>query len=91
MNAAVQLRVQRYGWDLAEPLYERYWGRQLAPAQRRLLEQAAVQPGERVLDVACGTGSVTLPAAWAVGPEGPMQRIQSGRMAPSTSYSALSG
>jgi len=70
VNAAVQLRVQRYGWDLAEPLYERYWGRQLAPAQRRLLEHAAVQPGERVLDVACGTGSVTLPAAWAVGPEG---------------------
>ena len=70
MNAAVQLRVQRHGWDLAEPLYERYWARQLVPAQRRLLERAAVRPGERVLDVACGTGSVTLPAAWAVGPEG---------------------
>jgi ubiquinone/menaquinone biosynthesis C-methylase UbiE len=70
MNAAVQLRVQRYGWDRAEPLYERYWARQLAPAQRRLLEQAAIRPGERVLDVACGTGSVTLPAAWAVGAEG---------------------
>jgi SAM-dependent methyltransferase len=31
---------------------------------------AAVRSGERVLDVACGNGSVTLPAAWAVGPEG---------------------
>lgn len=70
MNPAVQLRVQRYGWDLAEPVYERYWARQLAPAQRRLLERAAVCPGERVLDVACGTGSVTVPAAWAVGPCG---------------------
>jgi ubiquinone/menaquinone biosynthesis C-methylase UbiE len=70
MNPGVQLRVQRYGWDLAEPLYERHWARQLAPAQRRLLERAALRPGERVLDVACGTGSVTLPAAWAVGPEG---------------------
>lgn len=70
MNAAVQLRVQRYGWDIAEPLYERYWAWQLAPAHRRLLEQAAVQPDERVLDVACGTGIVTLPAAWAAGPEG---------------------
>jgi ubiquinone/menaquinone biosynthesis C-methylase UbiE len=70
MNAPVQLRVQRYGWDLAEPLYERYWARQLAPAQRRLLERAIVRPGERVLDIACGTGSVTLPAAWGVGPKG---------------------
>jgi ubiquinone/menaquinone biosynthesis C-methylase UbiE len=70
MNTAVQLRVQRYGWDLAEPHYERYWARQLVPAQRRLLERAAVRPGERVLDVACGTGSVTLPAAWGAGPQG---------------------
>ena len=70
MNAALQLRVQCYGWDLAEPLYEGLWARHLAPAQRRLLERAAVGPGERVLDVACGTGSVTIPAAWATGPRG---------------------
>ena len=70
MNAAVQLRVQRCGWDLAEPLWESYWAPHLAPAQRRLLELAAVASGERVLDVACGTGDVTIPAAWATGQEG---------------------
>lgn len=36
----------------------------------RLLELAALQPGERVLDVACGTGNVALAAAGAVGPGG---------------------
>jgi ubiquinone/menaquinone biosynthesis C-methylase UbiE len=70
VNAAIQLRVQRYGWDLAEPRYDSHWARHLAPAQRRLLELAAVAPGERVLDVACGTGSVTIPAAWAAGQDG---------------------
>src|SRR5262249_22554796 len=63
-------RVQRYGWDKAAPVYERHWSRQLAPAQQVLLEMAALQPGEHVLDVACGTGLVTFPAAEAVGPSG---------------------
>jgi ubiquinone/menaquinone biosynthesis C-methylase UbiE len=31
---------------------------------------AELQPGERVLDIACGTGLITFPAAHAVGPEG---------------------
>jgi SAM-dependent methyltransferase len=37
---------------------------------RRLLAAAALQPGERVLDVGCGNGAVTLDAAGAVGPGG---------------------
>ncbi len=67
MDARVQRRVQRYGWDKAAAHYERFWARQLEPAQRRLLALAALSPGERVLDVACGIGLVTLPAAAAVG------------------------
>jgi ubiquinone/menaquinone biosynthesis C-methylase UbiE len=70
MDARLQRRIQRYGWDKAAAHYERYWQRQLEPAQQRLLELAELQPGERVLDVACGTGLVTFPAATAVGPGG---------------------
>jgi ubiquinone/menaquinone biosynthesis C-methylase UbiE len=70
MDARLQRRVQRYGWDRAAEHYERCWWKQLAPAQERLLALAALSPGERVLDVACGTGLVTFPAAAAVGPDG---------------------
>jgi ubiquinone/menaquinone biosynthesis C-methylase UbiE len=70
MDPRLQRRVQRYGWDKAAPDYERYWQKQLAPAQRRLLDLAALQPGQRVLDVACGTGLVTFEAARAVGRRG---------------------
>jgi ubiquinone/menaquinone biosynthesis C-methylase UbiE len=70
MDARLQRRIQRYGWDKARAHYERFWARQLAPAQDLLLEWAALQPGERVLDVACGTGLVTFRAAAHVGPQG---------------------
>jgi ubiquinone/menaquinone biosynthesis C-methylase UbiE len=70
MDARLQRRVQRYGWDKASGLYERFWAKQLAPAHSLLLDLAALAPGERVLDVACGTGLVTFPAAQAVGPAG---------------------
>lgn len=70
MDARLQLRVQRYGWDRAAVDYERGWAAQLRPAQALLLEMAALQPGEQVLDLAAGTGLVTFPAAESVGAEG---------------------
>lgn len=70
LDARFQLRVQRYGWDKAADHYERFWQAQLAPAQELLLELAALQAGERVIEVACGTGLVTFPAARAVGAAG---------------------
>jgi len=70
MHPDLQRRVQRYGWDKAAPDYERHWREPLEPAQRLLLDWADLQPGQRVLDVACGTGIVTLHAARAVGPTG---------------------
>jgi ubiquinone/menaquinone biosynthesis C-methylase UbiE len=70
MDPRFQRRVQRYGWDKAAGLYERYWAQQIEPAQSRLLELAAIAPGERVLDVACGTGLVTLRAAALAGVAG---------------------
>lgn len=40
------------------------------PMGRRLVELAAIRPGERVLDVGSGRGAVLLPAAAAAGPDG---------------------
>ncbi len=70
MDARVQRRVQRYGWDKAAVYYEQYWARQLECGQDRMLELIDLQPGARVLEVACGTGLVTVRAAGAVGPTG---------------------
>lgn len=70
MDPKLQRRVQRYGWDKAVEHYEAHWRSQLEPAQAKLLEMAAIAPGERILDVACGTGLVTFPAAEAAGPKG---------------------
>jgi ubiquinone/menaquinone biosynthesis C-methylase UbiE len=70
MDAQLQRRIQRYGWDRAADHYETAWAAQLRPAQDLLLAVAALEPGERVLDVACGTGLVTLRAAAAVGDRG---------------------
>jgi ubiquinone/menaquinone biosynthesis C-methylase UbiE len=51
--------------------YEQYFGPTIAdPWTRVLLEYAAPQPGERALDVACGTGSVARHVAPMVGAAG---------------------
>lgn len=70
MDARLQLRVQRYGWDRAASYYERYWARQLQPAHDALIGAAALKSGAHVLDVACGTGLVTMRAIELVGPSG---------------------
>jgi len=70
MEARLQHRVQRYGWDRAASRYDGLWATQLAGVQAELLSRAALAPGERVLDLACGTGLVTQAAARAVAPVG---------------------
>ena len=80
MDARLQLRVQRYGWDRASEVYEPGWRDQLAPAHSALLDMAALNPAERVVETACGTGLVTIPAARAVGPTGRVEATDLSRV-----------
>jgi ubiquinone/menaquinone biosynthesis C-methylase UbiE len=81
VDPKLQTRVQRYGWDLASADYEPLWQQQLAPARAALFAAAALTPGERVLDVACGTGLLTFEAARLVGAAGEVVGTDlSGRM-----------
>jgi ubiquinone/menaquinone biosynthesis C-methylase UbiE len=70
MEPKMQRWVQREGWNRASSCYEQYWQHQLQPAIDLLLDAADLRPGEDVIDVACGTGLVTLPAAASVAPTG---------------------
>jgi ubiquinone/menaquinone biosynthesis C-methylase UbiE len=70
MDARLQRRVQRYGWDKASGYYEEFWQEQLRPARERLLEMAALKPGESALDTACGTGLVSFEAGGILGQDG---------------------
>ena len=70
MDARLQSRVQRYGWDRAAPSYEQAWKQALAPATAAVLNAAKLRPGERALDVACGSGVLTREAWHAVESQG---------------------
>ena len=70
MEPALQRRVQRYGWDKASGYYEAYWQKQLYPAQQKLLQLANIKDGDKIIDIACGTGLVSFPAAELAGEKG---------------------
>lgn len=70
MEARLQRRIQRYGWDAAAETYDATWRANMAPAHDAMFELALLQPGEAVLDVACGSGFVSLRAAALVGEPG---------------------
>jgi ubiquinone/menaquinone biosynthesis C-methylase UbiE len=90
MDAKLQRRIQRYGWDLAAAEYEPLWQTQLAEAQALMLSRTAPRTGERVLDVATGTGLIALATATRVGPEGSVIGIDiSQRMVDTARMSAL--
>ena len=70
MEPSLQRRVQRYGWDKASGHYETYWQKQLYPAQQKLLQLADIKAGDKIIDIACGTGLVSFPAAELTGEKG---------------------
>lgn len=70
MDPRLQIRVQRYGWDAAASHYHAGWQEQLKPAHDTLLEMAQIQPGDRVIETACGSGMVTTRLAKIVGQDG---------------------
>lgn len=67
---AEEVSYRQYSGSAAQN-YERYFVPTIAtPVSRDLLGEARLKPGERVLDVACGTGVVARLAAERVGAEG---------------------
>ncbi len=64
---------QRREWGSAAPGWKRWWQRiepMLQPISDRMMELAAIQPGQLVLDVATGIGEPAMTAARRVGPSG---------------------
>jgi ubiquinone/menaquinone biosynthesis C-methylase UbiE len=60
----------RQVWDNFAPLYDKYVAPTTSQAARRVVDLANVKPGQRVLDIATGTGVAAFAAAERVGSQG---------------------
>ena len=56
MDAKLQRRVQRYGWDAAAKVYEASWGDNLASAHDAMFGRAALRAGESVIKCSSPSG-----------------------------------
>jgi ubiquinone/menaquinone biosynthesis C-methylase UbiE len=70
METKLQLRIQRYGWDAAAPVYEDEWRDNLSVVQGKLLDALNLEQGLSVIETAAGSGLVTMPIAKAIAPSG---------------------
>ena len=70
MDSRLFRRVQRYGGDAASAAYDRGWVPLLTSLTRSCVQRAVLRAGERVVDVATGTGVAAFAAAEAVGASG---------------------
>jgi enediyne biosynthesis protein CalE5 len=57
-------------WDRMVPVYVREIDKRFGPNVERVIKRADLKPGQHVLDLGTGTGSVALRAAEAVAPNG---------------------
>lgn len=57
-------------WDQISELYAQEVDRRFVPVVEAVIARAELKPGERVLDLGTGTGSVAVHAAAVVGPDG---------------------
>jgi SAM-dependent methyltransferase len=57
-------------WDQMAPVYIREIDKRFAPVVEHLIGRAQLKPGQHVLDLGTGTGSVALRAAPAIAPNG---------------------
>jgi SAM-dependent methyltransferase len=61
---------QRRIWDRYPEIYQREVDKRFAPVVQQVIRRAALAPGQQVLDLGTGTGSVALEAASLVAPSG---------------------
>ncbi len=73
MGDDLSITKLRSTWESAAPgwaKWEQDFSAELTHATDVLLDMAAVGPGQRVLDLACGAGSQSIQAAKRIGPDG---------------------
>src|SRR5437764_1191322 len=61
---------QRGIWDRYPEIYQREVDKRFVPVVQQILRRAALAPGQQVLDLGTGTGSVALQVASLVAPSG---------------------